>query len=815
MKTYTINYSQNKSIDKFIREQNIREQDNILIQVFSGIINETFLKDVVGNIAKCIPQAVIIGSTTDGEINNKDSSTHTVILSISIFENTKLIPFFYRDDISYRIGEKIAQNTPKDTKVAIMFSDGLNSDGEDLINGVNSINKELIVSGGMAGDNGEFNKTFIFNDKEITQSGVVGVYLQNPNLFVTTEYNFGWINIGKEMTVTDSYKNIVYKVDGLPIEELYRRYLGDAIANKLPSIGVEFPLVINRNGVKIARAVLSKGKEGSLIFAGNVKVGEKVQFGVGNIQSILTNSNKNIKELTKNPIESIFLYSCMARRRFIGDKISYELESLSNLANVSGFYTYGEFFSKGEYKNLHNETSTILALSESKDTNVPCNRELLLSSPDTITAFTNLISTITDELDDLNKNLQEKVEEHVKKIEDMLYYDSLTGAYSKTQLEEDLKINSDKNLILLNVDNFSNINLAYGFEIGDIILRTLVKRLKSMLKVNIYRIDSDEFALLCNRIDCTDAIEFIRDNFLSHPITINNLPFRITFSFGIANFEIGGDLLQNASLALKDARNSGKNRYIVYSPDIHSEDKRKEFIDITDKLFYAISHDNIIPYYQGIRDNITGEINKYEVLVRMKINDTIYSPYTFLPAAKVSGRLSEISKIVIEKSFKYMSKKDYSFSINITEDDLNNGYLIDFLTKKSKEYNINPNRVYLEILEGMSKNSKESVYQIKVLKELGFKISIDDFGTEYSNFERIQEINADILKIDGKYIKDIDTNQKSYKIAKIISLLAKEMDMKVVAEFVHSKEVQKIIIELGIDYSQGFYFSEPIDKIKD
>ena len=813
MKTYTINYSQNTSITNFIREKGIARQKNILVQVFSGIINKTFLKDITKEISNNIPQAIIIGATTDGEIDNNKVSTNKVILSISVFNETKLIPFFYKNGLSNKIGKEIAYNTPLDTKVAIMFSDGLNSDGEELIQGINSVRKDLIIAGGMAGDNGEFNKTFVFNNENITQDGVVGVYLQNPDLIVTTEYSFGWINIGKEMTITKSYKNIVYEIDGLPTQEVYRKYLGDAIAEKLPAIGIEFPLIINRNGIKIARAVLNKTIDGGLIFAGNVNVGEKVQFGVGNTQAILNNTNDNVSELIKHPIESIFLYSCMARRRFIGDRISHELKYLSDISSVSGFYTYGEFFSKGEYKNLHNETSTILALSESKDAKIEYNKRQLTSSPDTISAFTNLITIITKELDELNKNLQQKVDEQVEEIEDMLYYDTLTRAYSKAQLEKDLNIEKNKALILLNIDNFSNINLAYGFDVGDIILQTLVKRLKSLLKVNIYRIDSDEFAFLYS-LDYLDSIEKIKDGFLSNPITIKKLPFRITFSFGIA-LSNSGNLLQNASLALKDARNSGKNRYVLYSPETHSEDTRKEFIDITNKLFYAIDNDEIIPFYQGIRDNKTGKIDKYEVLVRMKIGDKVYSPYIFLPAAKISGRLIDITKIVIKKAFNYMKDKDYSFSINITEDDFSDGYLIEFLNEEVKKYNINPNRVYLEILEGISETSQDYIYQIKTLKDFGFKISIDDFGTEYSNFERVQDISADILKIDGKYIKDIDTNPKSYKIAKIISLFAKEMGMEIVAEFVHSKEVQEIVESLGINYSQGYYFSEPKDKTID
>jgi EAL domain-containing protein (putative c-di-GMP-specific phosphodiesterase class I) len=157
-----------------------------------------------------------------------------------------------------------------------------------------------------------------------------------------------------------------------------------------------------------------------------------------------------------------------------------------------------------------------------------------------------------------------------------------------------------------------------------------------------------------------------------------------------------------------------------------------------------------------------------------------------------------------------MASNDYTFSINITEDDLSRNYLKHFLSKKIRQYKIDPKRVILEILEGVSASAKDSqVDQLNSLKSKGFSIAIDDFGTEYSNFERILDMDIDFLKIDARYIKDIDVNQKSYEITKAIAFFAKNANIPCIAEFVHSEAVQKIIDELDIDYSQGYYLSEP------
>jgi len=162
-----------------------------------------------------------------------------------------------------------------------------------------------------------------------------------------------------------------------------------------------------------------------------------------------------------------------------------------------------------------------------------------------------------------------------------------------------------------------------------------------------------------------------------------------------------------------------------------------------------------------------------------------------------------------------MSSNNFIFSINITEEDLSKNYLIEYLQEKALQYNINSSRVILEILEGISSNSKKGqIAQLLQLKEKGYLIAIDDFGTEYSNFERVLDLEIDFLKIDAKYIKDINTNPKSYEIVRAIAFFARNAGIPCIAEFVHNESVQKIVEELGIEYSQGYLYSVPSKILK-
>ena len=415
-------------------------------------------------------------------------------------------------------------------------------------------------------------------------------------------------------------------------------------------------------------------------------------------------------------------------------------------------------------------------------------------------------------------NIILKNQRNEQKIEQMAFHDSLTGLYNKTYLERLLLEDKNKTLILLNVNNFSYINFAYGFEFGDKLLKKLANILKNKFFTQaICRVDSDEFALLFEKeIDIAKMVEDIQKYFFSQEIDIDNIKLNISFSYGAAYGNT--NILRNSAIALKQAKVNGKNNLYVYDENNNSignidNTQRKSFIAMNNILHNALAEDRVVPYFQGIRNNTTKQITKFESLVRIVDGDKVISPYSFLQIAKLSGLLTEITKVMVKKTFQIMSDIEYIFSLNITEDDLNQNYLNDYLQEQALLYGINPHRVIIEILEGLSANGKKNhIKQLRKLKSHGYSLAIDDFGTEYSNFERVLDLDIDFLKIDAKYIKDIHTNKKSFEITKAILFFAKNSGIPCIAEFVHNFEVQSIVEELGVDYSQGYYFSEPTDR---
>ena len=429
MKTINKLYRNSDDLREFIIINNIKKYDNILLQIFTGICDIEFIKKLILEIRYLIPHIKIIGCTTSGEILEDRALEKSTVLSFSIFEKTKIKTYYthFKKDSFQTAQELISKfDRQKTPKIAISFADGLHINGEEFIKSLSSYKEDLIISGGLAGDNAEFKQTITFTEEKILIDGAVVALLFNDNLSITTTASFGWESIGKTMIVTNSIANRVYEIDGIKAKDIYAKYLGDDIAKNLPKIGIEFPLIIKKENIKIPRAVLGKHDDGSLTFAGNINIGDKVTFGYGNVEAILRYSNDVRKQLSQTNLESIFIYSCMARKELLQNSISLELSPLSKLANVSGFFTYGEFYSgKTTYKKkLLNETMTILGISENSNanfSNLSSSIENNLIIKDrrknslTLKALSHLISQTSLELEEINKTLEDKIKIEVEK----------------------------------------------------------------------------------------------------------------------------------------------------------------------------------------------------------------------------------------------------------------------------------------------------------------------------------------------------------------------------------------------------------------
>jgi len=389
----------------------------------------------------------------------------------------------------------------------------------------------------------------------------------------------------------------------------------------------------------------------------------------------------------------------------------------------------------------------------------------------------------------------------------------IIGTYN--ELIDTLRDSKEINFFLLNIDNFSNIIDAYGYDTGTDLLNEVRKYLliSKPESARLYNCYADKFSLVDERElqegELLKIAEAILSFFSQLVLVVRGIEIRVSFSIGIS---IGHGVLNisKAEIAIDELRQTKRNHCMIYDKNSEFAQRQKRNIHWILRIKEAVENEDILAYYQPIVNNNTGKIEKYECLARLRDSKEIISPYYFLDAVRETGNISYITRSLIVHSFRKFSKNNLDFSINIASSDFLLDYLEQFLLKNAKKYNIEPSRVVLEMLEDIiSLDSGTTMRQLKSLKEKGFKIAIDDFGAENSNLSRLIEISPDYLKIDGQFIRNIVDDKNSQIIVDGIISICKKCDIKIIAEYVHNEAVQKKIQELGIEYSQGYYFGEP------
>jgi len=421
------------------------------------------------------------------------------------------------------------------------------------------------------------------------------------------------------------------------------------------------------------------------------------------------------------------------------------------------------------------------------------------------------------------KHLEKMVEQKSKELEYRCFHEYTTGLPNSVMLYEDLIKHEYDYMLLLDMSHFSVINKEYGKEFANDVIVTTAKILQKHIHSNakLYKTESDRFAILLKNKTLKEVYVYcdqLSSFFDHHNMDIKASELHVTFNIGVDRVRNDvSDTLINCEYALDKSKELGSRHYEVFNETTTTFKNEKEAIKWLRLTRELILQEKIVPYFQPIQDVKTGKITKYEALARSVHNSEIIAPSYFIKKADKLGLSSALTRLMINKTFQFFENKTMEVSINLTERDLLEGYLIRFLKEKLKLYNIDPTLVTFEILENITvaKNAKKITQKVNRLREMGFKIAVDDFGIENSNFSRLLEMQLDFIKIDGIFIRDLKDSEKNRMITKAIVNLAKTLGIKTVAEYVEDEEIYALIKECGIDYAQGYYLGKPAPKLLD
>ena len=418
------------------------------------------------------------------------------------------------------------------------------------------------------------------------------------------------------------------------------------------------------------------------------------------------------------------------------------------------------------------------------------------------------------ELISIQQDITQVVEQQEKIIRQTM--DPITGLYNRIKLEEDVVQIKKPEFAIVSLDNYNVIKDYYGWESGRTILKEVAEIFLKVAADNdltAYKLTGSNFSLLGkNEIGMESFHEICRDLLMeinNYTIELDEGAVNIGASAGLTTDK--EHLLSYAGLALKHAQET-RNLTIVYEETGNLVQHFENNLFWTKKLSFALKENRIALFVQPIVDSKSMNVDKYECLVRMTDEDGegVIPPSLFLNIAKESKLYHQITEQVITIAFDVFSRvPDVGFSINLTLDDLLHTPTVSFLRSKLDESGL-ADRLMIEIVESEGIENFQEVREfVADMKGRGCKIAIDDFGSGYSNFAYLMELNVDCIKIDGSLIKTMDQDKNSKIITSTILDFSRQLEITTVAEFVHNQAVLDSARNMGIDYVQGFYLGEP------
>lgn len=426
--------------------------------------------------------------------------------------------------------------------------------------------------------------------------------------------------------------------------------------------------------------------------------------------------------------------------------------------------------------------------------------------------------------------------EAARHIEQLAYYDDLSGLYNRRSLNDILQrtllapSGQWGALLLLDLDNFKSINDSLGHACGDLLLRAVVERLKSLPQDNLVlaRTSGDEFALLFTALGqgyVTAKIlaeHFARElmGMFRNPFDIDDNKLHCSASVGISLFcDEDRDhlaLMQQADTASHMAKRSGQGSYVFFSEAMAEKEKNK--LSLNNQLRDALRNNELELHYQPQYRVDNGTLSGAEALLRWQKSDgTMVPPGEFIPIAEETSLIQEIGYWVMKTAC-----AQYSFwlnqglviphlSVNVSARQFHTAGFVQQVEYILRDTGVPPSRLLLEVTESVVlENRLESIAKIRQLKALGLLISIDDFGTGYSSLAYLRDLPADEVKLDRSFIQTLVHSEQDRAIVKAILDLAQVFRFTVTAEGVEDEEQLKVLKQLGCQHYQGFLTSRPL-----
>jgi diguanylate cyclase (GGDEF)-like protein len=402
--------------------------------------------------------------------------------------------------------------------------------------------------------------------------------------------------------------------------------------------------------------------------------------------------------------------------------------------------------------------------------------------------------------------------------------DPLTGLPNRRaltrELERHLATGGTGSLLLLDLDNFKDVNDLRGHAVGDRLMRTMAAALRERLDNGqlLGRLGGDEFAVVlpgCEERHAAEVAGRLRDAVADLPLVAGGATTRMTVSTGVAGFSSGAGweaVLANADLALYASKAAGRNRVTVYDPGHYADTAKR--VSVQDRLRKALEHGDLALHAMPIVALSSGRTLGYELLLRLEDGQLpLLGPADFLPAAERSDLVLEIDRWVFGKAIDTLvahPDPNLRFDVNVSGRTLEDEDFADFVLDRLASSGVAPGRLGFEITETAAVTNLDAARSLAhQVRATGCRIALDDFGAGFGSFVHLKHLPITGIKIDGEFVRGIDSGTRDAVLVSGILEIARGFDLSVVAEWVERPAQVEMLSKLGVSVGQGFHLGKP------
>jgi diguanylate cyclase (GGDEF)-like protein len=412
-------------------------------------------------------------------------------------------------------------------------------------------------------------------------------------------------------------------------------------------------------------------------------------------------------------------------------------------------------------------------------------------------------------------------------------YDSLTGIpnrqYLQDQLERAAQLSQRSGrkfgLLFLDIDRFKIVNDTLGHGMGDSLLRAVVRRLQGRIRGGdlLARLGGDEFAVLVEDIEGPIELETVAQKIVSafeDPFQLSDRSVSVTASMGLTLFPVdnvdGKALLNNADIAMYQAKDAGRNNFKFFTQTMHEDILRYHKIEMD--LKNALAKDEFYLAYQPQAVLADNRVESVEALLRWRRADGIEVPAAeFISVAEDCGVIVPVGHRILEQACQQLREwhgtqfESYRIAINIAPIQFRQPGFDQHVRSVLGNYRIDPSRIELELTERSLMDDSDTTREcLKSLKDAGVRIAIDDFGTGYSCLNYLRQFPIDVLKLDRSFVHDIETADDGRVICSVILLIAQRLGLDTIAEGIENEAQLAFLRDHGCRIGQGYYYSRPV-----